>query len=162
MVSEVRRLEPDDWKVYRDIRLSSLADAPHAFGSTLAREERFDEATWRGRLGQDNVVIAVAFENGDAVGIMGSYVPPETGEAMLVAAWVHAGARGRGVADALVTEVLAWARERGFEQVVLRVADGNDSARRLFLRHGFTPTGQWEPLESDPEVGAEFLVRALR
>ncbi len=161
MVSEVRRLEPDDWKVYRDIRLASLADAPHAFGSTLAREEQFDEATWRGRLSQDNAVTVVAFDGGDAVGIMGSYVPPDTGEAMLVAAWVHGAARGKGVADALVTEVLAWSRERGFEQVVLRVADGNDPARRLFLRHGFTPTGEWEALESDPSVGAEFLVHTL-
>jgi len=44
---------------------------------------------------------------------------------------------------------------------VLRVADGNEAARKLFLRHGFTPTGQREPLESDPGVRTEILFRAL-
>lgn len=54
-----------------------------------------------------------------------------------MAAWVHADARGKGVGDALVAEVLNWSRERGYEQVYLRVADGNQAARELFLRNGF-------------------------
>jgi RimJ/RimL family protein N-acetyltransferase len=157
----VRRLEPDDWRTWRAVRLTALADAPYAFGSSLAVEQDFDEATWRGRLAPDNGMTAVAFLGEHAIGVMGGYTPEGTDAVLLIAAWVHTGARGRGVGDALVAEVLAWSREHGYERVELRVADGNESARNLFLRNGFVPTGVREPLESDPSVGTERLAYTL-
>jgi GNAT superfamily N-acetyltransferase len=157
----VCRLGPDDWRTWRDVRLAALADAPYAFGSTLAREQSFDKATWRSRLAPDNGMSAVALAAGKPVGAIATYTPPLAEAPMLVAAWVQAGARGRGVGDALVAEVLTWAREHDYQRIELRVADGNTPARTLFLRHGFRPTGHWEPLESDPTVGTELLARKV-
>lgn len=42
----VRRLLPDEWRAYRAIRLRALADAPEAYGSTLARGEGLPDETW--------------------------------------------------------------------------------------------------------------------
>jgi ribosomal protein S18 acetylase RimI-like enzyme len=75
--------------------------------------------------------------------------------------WVRPGARGLGISELLITDVLRWAAENRWSRVVLRVADGNDAARKLFLRHGFEPTGKREPLESDPGVSTELLSRAI-
>lgn len=153
----VRRLTPDDWAVWRDVRLAALADAPHAYGSTLAHEQGFDEARWRDRVAPENGVMAVALLDERVVGAVGGHTPPGTDHVLLVAMWVHPEFRGGGAGDALVGDVLAWARENGWRRVVARVVDGNAAARRLFVRHGFVATGAREPLESDTTVSTEVL-----
>jgi GNAT superfamily N-acetyltransferase len=157
----VRRLAPDDWEVWREIRLAALADAPWAYGSSLAREEGFGEVDWRARLDPANGMSAVAMLGERVVGAVGGYTPADADAVLLIAMWARPELRGRGVGDALVADVLAWARENGWSTVRLRVADGNVAARRLFERNGFAATGEREPLESDPTIGTEFLVCAV-
>ncbi len=156
-----RRLGPDDWAVWRDIRLTALADAPYAFGSSLARERDLTEADWRLRLAPGNGVTVVALLGDRVVGAAGGYTPPGTESVLLIAVWAHPDVRGHGAGDVLVDEVLAWARETGWSEVRLRVADGNDAARRLFVRHGFRPTGQRDTLESNPSAYTEALARKV-
>lgn len=158
----VRRLTPDDWTIWRDIRLVSLADAPHAFGSSLAREQAFAEADWRLRLDTERGALAAVAEQGErVVGSIGGYTPDGADAVLLIAMWAHPDARGQGVGDALVREVLAWATENGWPEVQLRVADGNTAARRLFERNGFVPTGRRDTLESNPAVYTEFMARRV-
>jgi len=154
----VQRLTPDDWQVWREVRLAALADSPRAYGSSLAREERFGEADWRARLDPANGLSAVALLGERVVGAVGGYTPAGADAVLLIAMWAHPQSRGRGIGDALVADVLAWARENGWSTVRLRVADGNLAARRLFERNGFSATGEREPLESDPTIGTEFLI----
>jgi RimJ/RimL family protein N-acetyltransferase len=117
-----------------------------------------DETEWRRKF--DRALWVVAVRDARNAGLVGIFLPePDT--PMLISMWVDPGHRGHGVSDALITEVLRWVAEKRWSRVVLRVADGNDAARKLFLRHGFVPTGHREPLESDPRVGTETLARAI-
>lgn len=45
-------LTPDDWPIWRELRLAALAEAPQAFGSRLAdwQGEGDREERWRDRL----------------------------------------------------------------------------------------------------------------
>jgi len=56
---------------------------------------------------------------------------------------------GRGVADAIVVDVIQRLRVEGVERVVLLVLDGNPAPVRLYERHGFRPTPErnWSPYE---------------
>jgi ribosomal protein S18 acetylase RimI-like enzyme len=69
-----------------------------------------------------------------------------------VSMWVDPRYRRRGVARALVGQVVRWAAERQAHEVILWVADHNTAARRLYERLGFQPTGGHQPLPSNPAL----------
>jgi RimJ/RimL family protein N-acetyltransferase len=146
----VRRLTPEDWELLREVRLSSLADTPEAFGSTHARESAFDEAEWRDRAGRNGWFVGYVGE--DLVGIVAGYREPTAPpwQRHLVAMWVAPAARGQGLAARLIDAVVDWSRDDGASEVTLGVADGNEAARAAYLRYGFAPTGETFALHSDP------------
>ena len=63
-----------------------------------------------------------------------------------------AAARGRGVASALLTRILAEARSRGYASVSLEtgVEDYIEAARRLYERHGFVRCAPFAAYTDDP------------
>ena len=150
---EVRVLSPDEWPLWRDLRLRSLADAPDAFGSTLAREQAFAEEDWRSRLRTGAVV---AFVDG-VPAAMGSGFAVRDGWLQVVAMWTDPAYRRRGlslrVLDVVVDRGLAEGR-----RVVLDVARGNPAARRAYESYGFTPTGESEPLRDGSPVQTDVMV----
>ncbi len=85
-MSEVRRLGPDDWATFREVRLRSLADSPDAFGSTLQREEAFTEDEWRQRvrgpvyavLDPGPVAVGGLFEDDGVFHVWGMWTDPHT------------------------------------------------------------------------------------
>jgi GNAT superfamily N-acetyltransferase len=64
--------------------------------------------------------------------------------------WVAPGARRSGAGAELVRRVIDWASDSGYRRVELWVTRGNDAAEMLYLRSGFTVTGDVKPLPSDP------------
>jgi ribosomal protein S18 acetylase RimI-like enzyme len=91
-------------------------------------------------------------------GLAGVYV--EDGAADLVSMWVRPSARGLGVGEALVAAAAAWAKANGFGSLFLWVTESNAPARRLYERCGFSPTGESQPLPSDPGLTEIRMSRA--
>jgi ribosomal protein S18 acetylase RimI-like enzyme len=137
-VIEVQVPAPDDWRVWRRLRRAALAQAPAAFGSTLAQWSGpgDTEARWRARLA-DVPFNAVVRLRGIAAGMVGAY-PVDADTVELISMWVAPSARGRGVGDAAVGAVLEWADGR---PVVLSVKTDNRAAIRLYRRQGFVDVG---------------------
>jgi ribosomal protein S18 acetylase RimI-like enzyme len=154
----IRRLKADEWPVLRSARLAALADAPDAFGSTLAVEEAFDESRWRSRTS----TMLVALSGDEAVGLAGSFVDPAATDVVeLVAMWVAPGRRGAGIGEALVAAVVDGAARTTAREVGLWVTVGNDPAIRLYERCGFRSTGARVPLPSNPSLEEERMVRPI-
>jgi GNAT superfamily N-acetyltransferase len=141
----VRRVRADDWELVRDLRLRALRDAPAAFESRYEDEQHRPEAGWREWLERSSGVSAVASLDGQAAGLVGGYIE-DASYVELVSMWVVPAARGHGVGRALVEEVVRWAREQSVNQVRLWVTRGNDTAERLYHRHGFVRTGEVQSL----------------
>ncbi|WP_214411120.1 GNAT family N-acetyltransferase [Sphaerisporangium fuscum] len=160
---EISRLEPDDWKLFRDVRLAALADAPGAFGATLEQELGYDEARWRERLRPENGVRFAAVAAGRAVGLAGAWVTGDrSGVAELVSMWVDPAARGTGTAALLVERVVGWAAAQGHREIRLWVVDGNDRAAGLYRRLGFSATGETQPYPNAAGVLEHLMVRPLQ
>ncbi len=149
----LRAIGPDDWARLRDIRLRSLADAPHAFSSSFAEQKTYPDTWWQERardLGTDAAGFA-AVDGGRWIGLVRVYrEADDRSAAQLISMWVDPAARGRGIGCALVERALEWARDNGVTRVHLWVTESNEPALRLYEARGFERTGQRQPLPSDP------------
>jgi GNAT superfamily N-acetyltransferase len=156
----LRLLTPEEWRTFRDLRLRALTDAPHAFGSTLAREQALTGAEWRQRLARRAQFVVVI--DGSPAATAAGIRSQDGASAELVSMWVEPAWRGRGLGALLVSEVLAWGTAQGLAEVRLWVTEGNRQAERLYLRHGFTPTGERQPVLPEEPTRFEFgMVRTL-
>jgi ribosomal protein S18 acetylase RimI-like enzyme len=139
----IRRLGPDEIELLKGLRLGALANAPSAFASAYEEAAAVADDEWRFLLRPEGHPTFVWEDERGAQGmVVGVRDDADTDVVHLVAMWVRPSARGRGVADALVAHVLAWARARSARFVRLHVSADNERAERLYARHGFVRTGR--------------------
>jgi ribosomal protein S18 acetylase RimI-like enzyme len=150
----IRQLTPDEWPLWRVLRLQALSDAPYAFGSKLADWQGIGDSQerWRDRLTSVPVNL-IAFLDGRPVGMVSATKRDDNGTVELISMWVAPSGRGSGVGDALVIAVMEWARQQQALRLSLDVKQGNEFATALYRRHGFVDAGQLTPesLEEEPE-----------
>jgi ribosomal protein S18 acetylase RimI-like enzyme len=142
----LQRLDPDDWQVYRDIRLRALADSPDAFGSTLDREQGFAEADWRQRVSGP---VYVVLDPGP-VSVGGLF--DRDGELHVWGMWTDPAHRGRGHARRILDALLP-----AGTSAVLDVNVANPGARAAYERYGFVGTGELQPLRPGSDQQIELM-----
>jgi ribosomal protein S18 acetylase RimI-like enzyme len=143
----VRRIGPDDWENFRDVRLRALVDSPDAFGSTLERERAFTEADWRRRLSGPVVVVLDL----GPVSVGGLF--DNDGVGQVWGMWTDPAHRRRGHARAVLDLLLP---AEGPVQLHVNVA--NLEARTAYERYGFVGSGVLEPLRPGSEQRMELMI----
>ncbi len=146
-MSDVRRLGPDDWETFREIRLRSLADSPDAFGSTLERERAFAEDDWRQRLTGPVYVV----EEPHPVAVGGLF--DNDGVGQIWGMWTEPDHRGRGHARRILDAVTPL-----LPCVQLHVNITNGDARAVYERYGFVGTSEIAPLRPGSDQRMELMV----
>ena len=167
MIPTVRRIRPDEARSLRAFRLHALAEAPTAFGSTLASETAFADGTWReraerGASGADSVTFVAEHDGrwvGLATGLAFDPDVPDDPRPELVSMFVAPEARGRALGAALVDAVVDWAKSRRASGLCLWVTATNAAAIGLYERCGFRATGEEKPLAHSPAL---TLIRMAR
>jgi GNAT superfamily N-acetyltransferase len=146
-VAEIRVLNAEDWRMIRDVRLRSLADAPDAFTSSVERESTYDDQKWRNVATRDRWFVAdEGGPVGVAIGVNGWSGDERRRE--VVGMSVAPSHRRLGIARELLEQVKAWAASEGATTLNLGVREGNEGALAAYLRMGMRPSG-----ETMPEVG---------
>jgi ribosomal protein S18 acetylase RimI-like enzyme len=142
--------------LFKAVRFRALQDAPHAFGSTYAKESQLTDSDWNERAERWNGESGVGFiamDQGTACGIAGSFLDQnDPTRAHLISMWTAPTHRQRGIGRLLVNDVLSWARGRNARILQLMVTSNNEPAIRFYQRLGFTRTGRTEPHPNDPAV----------
>ena len=161
----IREVRPDEWRVWRELRLRSLAADPDAFGETLERSRTYDEARWQTYVDpRPNALRLFAERDGNVVGMVVAMIGHEDDDhrvCNVYAMWVAPEARGAGIGKQLVDAALRWSRSRAALTVKLGVSDTGAEARRLYERCGFRGTGERFPVREGAAVMAETLVAKL-
>jgi ribosomal protein S18 acetylase RimI-like enzyme len=150
----VRRIRPEEWPEYRDLRLRALETDPLAFGSTLQRERGFEETRWKERIAgnppSSPSTTWVAVEgSGRFVGMV--VAARVDGAFHIFAMWISPDARGKGTGGRLLDAAIAWVHEVSpGSAILLEVNRRSPAATHLYESRGFRSTGRVSPLSHTP------------
>ncbi len=158
------QLAPQDWRLFRDLRLRALASDPAAFGSTHAKEAALSDDEWRARLDSGDGAVFAVMQGDEPAGMLGiarrDGVPPG---AIVWGLWVAPYARGQGVSDALQQACRGWAVANGIAVMRLMHRAGNAVAQGFTGRHGYRLTGSeadfiWPDGKADDRLLYELVI----
>jgi GNAT superfamily N-acetyltransferase len=108
----IEPITPLNTFLFKAVRLRALQDAPHAFGSTYAKEFQFTDSDWIKRVERWNGESGAGFlamDEDAACGIAGSFLDEnDKTRAHLISMWTAPIHRQRGIGRLLVNDVLNW------------------------------------------------------
>ncbi|MGC4105636.1 MAG: GNAT family N-acetyltransferase [Thermomicrobiales bacterium] len=146
---QIEEIIPVTFPAWRALRLRALAGHPEAFLQTpeeygaIPPDEACDQ--FFSRLGPRSRVWGAFAEDGSLMGMTGLYCDDGVKMAHRAHIWgvyVAPEARGHGVGEALMRHAIAFAQGLdGVLQADLKVASGNERAKRLYQRLGFLRYG---------------------
>jgi ribosomal protein S18 acetylase RimI-like enzyme len=144
MTYPIRRLAIGDAASYRDLRLEALRDYPEAFSESVDEAEARPVSYWEVLVADDRIFLG-AFDGDRLFGSVSMSRESSTltrHRAWLLGMYVASEARGTGMADALIGCLVSHAKAEGILQLQLGVSVHNETALRLYERHGFTTYGR--------------------
>ncbi len=159
-VVRVERLSPDDWRRLRTVRLRALQASPDAFGGTFEEATARSPENWAEQVSAMPTFVAVTGA-GDDVGMV-RCAPDGAGTVWLLSLWVAPEIRRRGVGTALIDAGIRDARSADMKRIALAVAEHNAAAIALYIRKGFTRTGDAAAPMSPPREHVRELLMELR
>lgn len=149
VTAELRQAGPDDLDTVMTL-LTALYhyQAGPPMYSPYVPEVEVEERTYQARLLADRRTSHwLAFGEGSAVGLQSLQPPPPflspmlTGErsVYLPQSFTQEAARGGGLGTALLSRSMAWAREEGYGECVVRFLSANYVGARFWRKQGFRP-----------------------
>lgn len=156
-MATIRRIRPDEGRPLRDVRLRALQTDPDAFAASYHQATARDDRGWEdmavtASTGDEEVIFVIEGEHG-FTGMVGAFAREDEPDSRnLYGMWVAPEARGSGLGQGLVDAVVDWSRDAGAEEVKLWVVETNTAAVSLYQKAGFVPTGEAQPLPSNPAL----------
>jgi len=142
---EIVKLNPEDWKKFRDLRLEALKEDSVAFGSSYEEKAEQSDEEWQQKLKNPKNLVIAAFDNSQIIGMVCAY--QEKGEKLKHIAYVwgvylRKDYRGKGIGEKLMEALLdEIAKNKEIEKLNLNVNTSQQSAVKLYEKMGFQIVG---------------------
>ena len=139
MTVQIRSVHPREAK--------ELLEASHALMESLFPSES-NHYLSLDELAVPEIRFLVAEDGNTLLGCGAVAIKPGYGE--IKSMFTDPAARGKGVADAILSALTLAAEEEGLSALRLETGDSLDAAHRLYERHGFTRRGPFGDYPEDP------------
>ncbi len=138
---EIVELPPERWEDLRRLRLEALKLEPLAYGSSYEEEQNLSRVTWQARISR--VLFAVVDNNPVGIIRYDYETHQKNGHvANIYSVYVNKKYRNQGIGNQLMSSVIKKIREkRGIRKVKLTVNPAQESAVKLYQKHGFNSVG---------------------
>jgi ribosomal protein S18 acetylase RimI-like enzyme len=143
-----KKVSPDDWQKFREIRLKGLQTDPQAFGGTFQSESQEGEEYWKERFSNPERCFYAAEEGNIFVATAGSKKIAEDNW-MIVAVYTLPEFRGKNISKELINQIIGEAKKTGASKVSLMVNPQQESAVNLYKKMGF----EIIKIEKDQKMG---------
>ena len=139
----VRRLTPEDWPLYKEIRLEALRLHSDVYGTSYKDMCERPDAEWESILSQQDAAFFGLFDDQAIVGLGGVFTQDKsTRTGMLIAGYIREEYRGKGLSKLIYQARIDWAKESGlFDRLLIGHREGNEASRRANQAFGFRPIG---------------------
>ncbi len=105
----------------------------------------------------ENSLFLAAVDDGEVIGYIGMSIVIDEGYIFNVA--VCESSRQRGVATALINELVTYAKKNNFSFITLEVRESNMPARSLYSKFGFIKAGERKDYYSAPRENAILMTK---
>ncbi len=157
---DIKVLDANELNNFREIRLSALAKAPEMFGSTYEVEvvkplgffqSCLSASTIFGVYHKEQIIGLATFTRENGIKL--------SHKAVLSSVFIEPEFQRQGIASKLLHAVIVYAKSH-VEQILLTVADDNQSAIGLYQKFGFQVYGvEKKALKNDIEYTDELLMK---
>lgn len=158
---ELRPFRPDEWQLYREVRLRALESDPKFFGSRYDDEKAKPDEFWQERLADPQCLVLAVFNESQLIGMTGAVVDREdptgvTGK--LWGSWIEPSWRNKGLSRKMYEARIAWAKAHPtIKKLVVSHRKSNAVSKRANQRFDFRFTGAKETVWYNGEKETEFF-----
>lgn len=147
-MADISALDPNQWELYKELRLLGLKESPLAFGKSYEEEVDMTDSEWIERLErvqQGKSWLLFAFDGEKAVGMVGAYrdkLQKFNHTVHVNSVYVHPDYRGQGLGKLLMAALLERIESKaGIEKVKLMVTATQEAAIMMYSAFGFRNVG---------------------
>ena len=150
----IRTINASDWSQYRNLRLQSLQDSPHAFASTFESESKHSCGDWQNKiqtaLGSGRNHIFLAEYDGINCGLIWCRLSEvDLNLAEIFQMWVNPDFRNLNIGQELMKAAINCANQNGANRIQLEVAVTNQPIILFYQKQGFQIVDTPVVLEED-------------
>ena len=138
----IRTINARDWPQYRNLRLQSLQDSPHAFASTFESESKRSCEDWQNKIqaaldsGRNHIFLA-EYEGVNCGLVWCRLSEVDLNLAEIFQMWVNPDFRNLNIGQELMKAAINCANQNGANRIQLEVTTTNQPTILFYQKQGF-------------------------